>query len=156
MGNPSDQKMSPTRCEQRLLRLLAILSCLGLTACGPSPEEAVEGIYRVDLSKVKSTEEWGFLDGQPERWSALLSKQMLKGVRYTIRDGACQRGIAGRPKKLDCEFVRVDKKKIVVYRSVDSIGRIQFLRATLTKQGVDLEIDGHIVPLIKEDTAAGS
>ena len=147
--------LQKARKRERANSIFAALWVLGffVSGCGPSLETAIEGTYRIDTEALSESDTIKRLGDQPQRWTLLLGRSMLSGVQLTINNKNCARHVAGRRIPLDCTFLRVDKKKTVVYRSVDSLGRIQFLRATRTERGVDLEIDGRSVPLLRMDAS---
>ncbi|MEE2788272.1 MAG: hypothetical protein VX589_13095 [Myxococcota bacterium] len=142
------------RLSDGTLRLTWLWLCFwfGLVGCQGDLKGEIEGVYRIDMDRIRADLSEGRSDVQAGQWMLTLGTKMLRPVQYGIKDGACWRGVAGARQKLDCRFVRVDKKKVVVFRSEDNVGRIQFLRANRTDTGVDLEIDGRTLPLIRIDS----
>ena len=139
--------LSPSVVRSVLIGLL-----LFNVGCHDDLKAEIEGVYRIDMSRVSAELSADKNMMQAQRWTFKLGQRMLQPVRYGIKDGACWRGVAGARKKLDCRFTRIDKKKVVVYRSEDDVGRMQFLRASRTADGIDLEIDGRILPLLRIPT----
>ena len=85
--------LSPSVVRSVLIGLL-----LFNVGCHDDLKAEIEGVYRIDMSRVSAELSADKNMMQAQRWTFNLGQRMLQPVRYGIKDGACWRGVAGARK----------------------------------------------------------
>ena len=140
--------------RQWLLALLLGLALLS-TGCGKHSAEHIYGRYRIDRNQLLAHED---LQGLPpivlESVTAMATG-LSSSVIYEFLPKGCAKVVNGDREPLKCEFVRVEKRKVVVFRSEDVRGFTRYLRLTPTDTGLTLDTGTEDIPLkrIKRDRA---
>ena len=107
--------------------------------CSGNPLDDVYGQYRID--ETRQFEGMRFQELKPVVRQSVqaIAKQLNDTLVYEFADTGCQRVINGQKIPFICEFVKIEKRKIVVFRSKDESDRTRYLRLTPSESGVTLD-----------------
>ena len=132
--------------RQLLCGLMAITAVLAVGCDRRSPEH-IYGQYRIN--KGAHLAKAGVKDLRPEVRASVttLASALANSVVYEFQENGCARIVQGQKKPFPCEFVRVEKKNVVVFRSRDERGNTRYLRITPEEDGVTLDTGERDVPL---------
>ena len=122
------------------------------TACSGNARDAINGQYRINESAHLSAAQFESLRPKVKRSVLAFAALLSRSVVYEFGSAACARHINGQRYPFLCEFVRVEKRRVVVFRSEDEMGRPRFLRLTPTDTGVILDDGERQLPLERIDT----
>lgn len=135
MDDTTNQIDTPKQWFKRF----ALAFCLVSVSCGGNPREEVYGRYRIDLAHQLANLRYEELKPAVQRTFKRLTTTLAQHATYRFSAEGCAREIGGVEKSFTCEFLRVEKRRTVVYRSVDDAGRTRYLRLTPTERGVRLD-----------------
>lgn len=107
--------------------------------CGGDPLEAVYGKYRIDETHQFDGIRFDELAPIVKQSIGAIARQLNNTLVYEFGPSGCNRIINGRKRPFVCEFLRIEKQEIAVFRSIDDAERTRYLRLTPTKSGVTLD-----------------
>jgi hypothetical protein len=132
---------------RQLLCALTVLVAAFSFGCERRSADHIYGQYRID--KAAHLEEAGVTDLRPQVRASVtkLASALANSVIYEFRKNDCGRIIHGQKTPFPCEFIRVEKKNVVVFRSQDDRGNTRYLRVTPRGSGVTLDTGERDLPL---------
>ena len=118
---------------------LALAFCLVSVSCGGDPREEVYGRYRIDLAHQLEDLRYDELKPPVQQTFKRLTTALAQHAIYRFSADGCAREFGGIEKSFPCDFLKVEKRRTIVYLSVDDAGRTRYLRLTPTERGVRLD-----------------
>ena len=132
--------------RQWLLRafLVAIIIAPG---CRSQSADHVYGSFSIDKDKL--LEQGKLQDLRPiiRESVVAMATGLSTSVIYEFGAKSCARVVNGNREPLMCEFVRIEKKTVVVFRSQDVHGLTRYLRLTPIEGGLNFDTGTENIPL---------
>ena len=134
------------QARQWLLRSM-LLAAILLVGCSKTSPEHIFGEYSIDAYQLLRTGEVDTLAPVVKASATAMAAGLSRSVKYRFSADGCARVVNGISMPLMCDFVRVEKKVVVVYRSQDAMGITRYLRLTPTDTGLILDTGTRDIPL---------
>ena len=119
--------------------VVGLLIYMLTTGCSGDPLDEIYGQYRIDETRQFDGTRFDELKPIVQHSVQAIAKQLNETLIYEFTETGCHRVINGQKLQFLCEFVRVEKRKVVVFRSKDDAERTRYLRLTPSESGVTLD-----------------